>query len=71
MKLLKIKQRFIQSIAKTKQDYNEGVKEGLQFWKESLKSIKSVYWGNGQLHATPSKIIKFAHAVYNADGVTR
>lgn len=71
MKLLKIKQRFIQSIAKNKQDYNTGLKEGLQFWKESLGGIKAVYWSGGQLHSSPSKLIKFAYATHNCDGIAR
>ena len=71
MKFLKIKQRFIQSIAKNKQDYNEGLKEGLQFWKESLKGIKAVYWSGGQLHSSPSKLIKFAYATYSSNVVAR
>tara|TARA_R110000851_G_scaffold8049_4_gene31000 strand:- start:243 stop:455 length:213 start_codon:yes stop_codon:yes gene_type:complete len=64
MKLLTIKKRYINSVAKGMQDHNEGLKKGLKFWKESLKSMKRCYWRSGKMQTSPSELLNFSHSIY-------
>ena len=67
MKLLTIKKKYINSVAKGMQDHNKGLKEGLKFWKESLKSMKLCYWRSGKMQTSPSRLLSFSHSVYLMD----
>jgi len=64
MKILTTKTKFIKKIASNYQCEKEGMAQGLQFWKDSLISIKRCYWRKGELTASPARLINFSHAVY-------
>ena len=63
MKLKTVKKRFINS---------KGTEEkGLKFWKESIKTIKKMFWHAGEFHSTPSHMIRFCDATNGVEGVER
>tara|TARA_Y100000401_G_C8321737_1_gene225712 strand:- start:1781 stop:1996 length:216 start_codon:yes stop_codon:yes gene_type:complete len=71
MKLKTVKKRFINS----KKFYSNCPKEaeeiGLKFWKESIKTIKKMFWHAGEFNRTPAFMIEFCDATNGIDGVER
>lgn len=66
MKIKTVKKRFIQSQAKYK-----GQEEGLKFWKESLKTLKSLFFKEGKFNASPAYMIEFCLSTNGNNGVAR
>jgi hypothetical protein len=58
MKLKTVKKRFIKSRNK-------------EFWKESLKTLKKMFWHAGEFNRTPAYMINFCDATNGVEGVER
>ena len=59
MKLKTVKKRFI----KSRKNYSicpvKAEELGVEFWKESLSTLKSIFWKNGKFKSTPNYMIDF------------
>jgi len=71
MKILRTKERFIKSVIDEYQNKEEGLREGLKFWKESLKILKRIFWIECGFSANPAYMIDFCRHANDTNGVER
>ena len=71
MKLKTVKKRFIKSRKNHSICPIKAEEIGLEFWKESLKTLKRIFWHDGKFSSPPSYMIDFCDATNGVDGVER
>jgi len=71
MKLKTVKKRFIKSRKNHSIYSDKAEKIGLEFWRESLKTLKKIFWHDGKFNATPSYMINFCDSTNGVEGVER
>ena len=71
MKLITVKKRFFNYYVKHSSCPKLGEERGKNFWRESIKNIKFMFWKDGKFNQTPKYMIYFCLTTNGVVGVER